>query len=422
MAMTEDPFLSKADFLDGEPPHAYSEAMREHYGVEDTTWTFSNAFCLKDFSIDELQKFAPRILVAVVLHIVCLYINNLSQAWLQANMADYYQKRWPPNRMLVADGKMFANETVVLWDLVFENLPYMDGTAYADFYAGALPLVTFFRFVVVPGPFSMRWTVFCRYLTCWGLLWLCRAFTILVTPLPNPDLTCKPSVTFPNNIWLEAWAFLPIDPRYWERTCQDVLFSGHTAVITLSVLFFFKYSAAAPWFESTVDASACCSRVTVINIVGCAVLLSGYYFIIASRFHYTIDVLIGAMMTFMVVQGYHYAIRVVWLPSQPRFRPHNAILRWYELHAKDLNLFHLTLAVRRRIRIHGGRLRLLQQGHRDQHRRVRRASQWVLLHNREPFPLHDRCLDRCHDDFHGRTGLPLRHPRGVASFAASIPT
>mmetsp|Transcript_82738 Transcript_82738/g.230733 ORF Transcript_82738/g.230733 Transcript_82738/m.230733 type:complete len:352 (+) Transcript_82738:36-1091(+) len=324
----------------------YLAAMKEYYGVTDTSLSLSNAFCLKDFRRGELRKFVPRLLVAFIVFQTGLYINNLSQAWLQSKMAGYYQTHWPPNRTLVANGEMAPGDSVVLWDVTFEAFPTVDSTAYADALAGGLPVLFWLRFVVIPGPFSLRWTVLTRFITCWGLLWFCRAFTILVTPLPNPDLTCKPRISFPHNLWREAWAIMPFDPAHNELTCQDVLYSGHTVAITLSVLFIFKYSALSPWFEGTVRRRYCGS-LTVVYLIGSITLLIGYYCIIASRFHYTVDVLVGAMMTFMVVQGYHYAIRVVWFPSDPRFTPHNMILQWYEWHAKDLKLFRsIMLSVR----------------------------------------------------------------------------
>jgi hypothetical protein len=205
---------------------------------------WQDPFAKKDFTRTELTKHMPRFAVAWFWFFACVYVNNVANFWLQANITGFYESRWgvsqsnftaaqawlkrnepktyearwgaiPPEDTrsgLPADSyqKSYVNKTVKLFDLTYLYLPHVQGSVLADTFAYASLLVGFFRFVVVPGPMSLRWTFLTRILSVWGILFLARAFTITVTPLPNPFQECEARVTFPNNIWLEAFAGLPI--------------------------------------------------------------------------------------------------------------------------------------------------------------------------------------------------------------------
>lgn len=285
----------------------------------------SDPFCTSDFSRPVLAKFLPRLAAAIAIFLVGLYVNSLSQAWLQKNISGYYEKGWLP----VAP----RNSTVVLWDVTFYALPYVTSTTPADIFANTAPASVFLRFVVVPGPMSMRWTILCRWLVIWGMLWFLRALTIITTPLPNPDPTCKPKISHPDNIALEAF-MIPLG----DLTCQDVLYSGHTVALTLSMLFIFRYVTRSPWFPSSAS-HKWCSTSTAVYMIGGAVLLAGYYFIAASHFHYTVDVLIGCMATCLMFALYHYAIRVYTVRRRRSRLFVYYFLSWFETHAKDLRLW-----------------------------------------------------------------------------------
>eukprot|EP00933_Yihiella_yeosuensis_P054759 TRINITY_DN5330_c0_g1_i2.p1 TRINITY_DN5330_c0_g1~~TRINITY_DN5330_c0_g1_i2.p1 ORF type:complete len:381 (+),score=33.39 TRINITY_DN5330_c0_g1_i2:42-1184(+) len=288
---------------------------------------WSDPFCLADFRCPVLKVYAPRLAVSFCIFLFGLYVNNVSQAWLQKHIAGYYEQGWAPVPPQTA--------SVKLWDITYENLPYISSTKPADTFAFAAPAMMIARFVIMPGPMSLRWTILCRWQITWGILWFCRAFTILTTPLPNPDHTCVPRISFPDNIFLEAWANLPIVPWYDELTCQDVLYSGHTVALTLNMLFIFKYVRLAPYGDWSAS-NAMCSLSTVVNTLGILMVIVGYYFIVASHFHYTVDVLVGAMMTLLVFNFYHYLSRVSMLRARRSRSCLHPFFRWLEWHAKDI--------------------------------------------------------------------------------------
>lgn len=313
------------------------QQMVKDYGVDSNgqyPGFFSDPLCLKDFSRENLEKFMPRVGTAFCIFLTGLYINNVSQAWLENNVSGYYENRW-----MARPGNPYnVTRNVTLWDVVFETLPLLESTKPADTVAGLVPLTMFIRFVILPGPLSLRWTVLCRVMLIWGTLWLFRAFTIWTTPLPNPDPTCVPRISFPHNVFLEAWANLPFVFWYNEMTCQDVMYSGHTVAITMPMLFLMNYHALSPWFQQgfmLISAQTCFSLTTVFRGMAYVFLAFSYYLIIGSHFHYTVDVLVGVILTSAVFHFYHNKIKVAALSPGNKW-PIARLLTWMEADSKDL--------------------------------------------------------------------------------------
>lgn len=284
---------------------------------------WSDPFCKRDFTRENLRRHLPRVAVAAVFHVTCLYINNVSQAWLQANIAGYYEDRWVP----------VHNETgpLTLWDWTFQTLPYVNTTAPANIMAGIPIAVALIRFCIVPGPRSLRWEIMQRVFVIWGLLWFWRGCTIIITPLPNPDHTCQAYISHPHNIWLEGFEFMPLI-GHGDVTCQDVLFSGHTVALTMGCFTLMKYTLDAPWSPPP----RAIAYHYISRILACTYMLVGYYFIIASHFHYTLDVLVGSVLCTLTFHGYHYFLQAAYAERNiPRYS-FKRVLHWLEHYADDL--------------------------------------------------------------------------------------
>jgi len=337
--------LAHTDVLVDNNPH-YCDIASVH-GFDGPTYPsfLQDPFCRRDFKPEVLRKALPRLAVALGFWAVGLYCNNLSQAWLQANMGatkshpGYYESRWAP----------IANSTgpVILWDAGFVLFKPLHDTWLADLVGGSIPVFALIRFGLVPGPLSMRWTFLCRTFLLWGVLWALRGLTIISTALPTPLLTCEPRITYPDNIFLEALAIMPpFSFWYWEVTCHDVLFSGHTMGIVLATLLLMRYLAWAPWHahmtsKNMLSVAFLVDSFLVIN------LLVSMYCIIATRFHYTCDVLVAAMITVMLFQGYHAAVRVAFLPRNEAY-PVFAFslypfLQWFDDGAVDVAVMKLNM-------------------------------------------------------------------------------
>jgi len=337
-------------------------------------------FGKRDFTRKELRKHMPRFAAAWCWFFACVYVNNIANFWLQANLTGFYESQWkfsqsnftaaqawlkkndpktykarwgaiPPEDTrsgLPANSyqESYANKTVKLFDLTYLYLPHVQGSGFADTFAYASLLVGLFRFVVLPGPMSLRWTFFTRILSVWGVLFLTRAFTITVTPLPNPFQQCEARVTFPKNILLEAFAGLPImTPIFFnEVSCQDVMFSGHTACGTLWTLFSWRYLNKAPWFQPTPwSFSAWSCTAVLVDCFVCSWLCFGWYVIAASQFHYTVDVVVGAILTIVAYYAYHSLIKTIWLKRGHPFiaRVIGPFVKWFEVHAVDLKFWRI---------------------------------------------------------------------------------
>jgi len=297
---------------------------------------------LRDFKADALRRMGPRLLCAFMVWCVGLYFNNVTQAWLQQFMAGYYESRWKPVPPLT------PQDTVRLWDIGFYLFDPLDSTELVDLVAGSVPALVVVRFFIVPGPLSMRWTVLCRLLFVWGILWALRGVSIVSTVLPNPDHSCKPKVTFPDNYWLEAWANMPFVFWHSEMTCQDVLFSGHTVGLTLATLIWIRYLPWTPWYQWAAS-TGLVSFASLLKFILLMTMFAGYYVIIASKFHYSCDVFMGMMLTVMVFQVYHSAVRMAFLPRQRQPQVLRCSLypfiRWFEADAADVAV--LKLCIRR---------------------------------------------------------------------------
>jgi len=326
--------------MEGNTP-SVRDLMEVHglHGVTEKLPEFwHDPISLKDFREAALRKAMPRLALALGFWFIGLYSNNVSQAWLQKHMNGYYEARWVP--------KPSDRESVVLWDLGFRLLPAVPNTAIVDIFAAGLPAIVFIRFMVLPGPLSMRWTILNRSLMIWGLLWALRAIMVVVTVLPNPDKTCKPKVSFPENIFLEALTNMPF--VFWrsELTCQDVMFSGHTVALTLATIILVRYFAWSPWLPPS-SSSRFLPGAFMYKTIAIATMLIGYYVIVASKLHYTADVLVASLLTVLIFQAYHSAVRVAYLPhSQSSVLWSCSIypfLRWFEQDAADVAYLKLSL-------------------------------------------------------------------------------
>lgn len=346
----------------------YAEVFGYYDGFPKFT---DDPFGCRDFSRKQRRKFLPRLGVAVVWILVCAYINNLSQAWLQKNIdgfyesnwgyavssyneslhwlaknkPDYYEARWgnkDPNEVErfeeyhpEREDEIYHNKTVKLFDIVFLYLPYVNSSVPADCFAAGSAGVAVIRFAVIPGPISMRWTILTRWLIIWGFIFLCRAGSIIVTPLPNPYQQCVPKMEYPDNIWLEAFALVYGTAKHSDFTCQDVMFSGHTAMGTLSTWFFMRYLSKAPWFRVLWMTGGWLSWHTALNVGGVLWMMGGWYVIAGAHFHYTVDVFVGILMVFGNFALYHTLIKEAYLQTHD---PNPAIrfLNWLEKHSPDL--------------------------------------------------------------------------------------
>jgi len=124
----------------------------------------------------------------------------------------------------------------------------------------------------------------------------------------------------------------------FKVTCADVLYSGHTVNFTLAALIWYDYSRLCPlWPEKEYGVF---DKIPFNRIFAICWTCAGYFVIIATHFHYTVDVWIGFWMTYFVWSYYHEAIKVSPFHSTPLMR----FLTWIEHHATDLRYWRIRVA------------------------------------------------------------------------------
>lgn len=365
----------------------------EDFDEEDDIPTlFDDPFCFADFKPEMLKRSLPRLGFALLFYWTGLYCNNLSQAWLQQNMTGFYESAWgysmnsqtamyeeldliepdvyearwgneePDERKHKTSAAMkrnYFNKTVTLYDVGFLFFPEVDALEYAkqaDMFAGGSAAFGLLRFVIFPGPMSLRWTYLSRVILLWGLLFFFRGITIILTPLPNPYHQCVPKITYKDNIWAEALTNTPginflfglVMGRglegYNEMTCQDVMFSGHTAMGTIWSIFSLNYLRKSPWFpDRALSNDNWFNTARIGELIVVAWLFRGWYVIVASHFHYSVDVAVGIFLTLIVFRSYHARIDVAFLQTWiPQLHPsggawYEMFLDWFEDGAKDMD-------------------------------------------------------------------------------------
>jgi sphingomyelin synthase-related protein 1 len=134
-------------------------------------------------------------------------------------------------------------------------------------------------------------------------------------------------------------------------TCADVMYSGHTVNITLCAMTWHTYSHVVPltkfdpicalrYGRSLTDTDLPhvrneigeALRWTSLKIVIWSVASIGYILIIATHFHYTLDVFIGAVLAIVVFKFYLSFVRTAHL----RDNKFNRFFVWLEDGADDI--------------------------------------------------------------------------------------
>ena len=225
-------------------------------------------------------------------------------------------------------------------DLGFDWLPFLSNAAIADYVVIVLVIVTMVRFAPTP----MGATIVRRWLFMLGSLFFLRGICIIITMLPNPLAECK-IVTQNENPFVGGFKVLLGE----IVTCSDVLYSGHTVNLTLCALMWNEFSSLPG--ALIVDWDPVCTLVAggtpAVNEAGHRVRTTtakafvwlytvfGYSMIIATHFHYTVDVFIGMCMAVLLWKFYHYYLPTMYIDDQKRI---NRLFVWLE---KDSRRFTL---------------------------------------------------------------------------------
>lgn len=291
--------------------------------------------------LHSLRGFASKQFVAgLIWAVLCGYVNSLSQVYVD-------RRHW---------AHFTHGEYKPLPDIGFVLLPELNVARLPDIYNLLIVVGTMFP-VLIFHPHKVK--VFRRYAAIQGTCFLLRSLTIMATILPNPYSECIDSTPVDEIPFLEAFRVM----AGLRITCGDVLYSGHAANFTLMAMIWQEYGKTFTDYATHplspvpaghifsqlelgipvatpmhLDQSAVDSVVqqptdkyshqwfvsTFFPRLFWSLAVVGYMIIIACRFHYTVDVLVGIVVVAKQWGLYHMIIRT------PRLLVNVPFLQWYE--------------------------------------------------------------------------------------------
>jgi PAP2 superfamily C-terminal len=134
-----------------------------------------------------------------------------------------------------------------------------------------------------------------------------RALAIRITVLPNPYPQCVYEGNTSNSDFYEA-----LKVGIFQRvTCGDVMFSGHTAAFTFTACFFTQYSRTVIerlQLERIFKSSTVGTRWFCV-LISWLIAIFGYFTILMTHFHYSIDIMMGACLTVLIWSLHHQLVK-----------------------------------------------------------------------------------------------------------------
>lgn len=188
----------------------------------------------------------------------------------------------------------------ILQDQALDHLPMLEKNWISDLLVNTSILISLVGGCLLAGGWRQRMMLVRRIFWIIGVLYFIRSITISVTTIPPSLSSCH--ITQPQGTF-GILASIPSILVGKGGQCTDKIFSGHTAILMVSFLFWRRY--ATHW--SLVAYSS------IHTILG---MLS----VLLARYHYTIDVIIAAMLSWFVHHVYYtaldYAIQMRYRESQ----------------------------------------------------------------------------------------------------------
>lgn len=152
-------------------------------------------------------------------------------------------------------------------DILLDNIPDLSDIEFA-----IVNTIVVVQYIVgiLSFPSRYRFQLIAQFIFLQSVLTTLRAGTSSVTLLPNIHVYphCEKR---PDNFFQVLWYMIQYG------TCADYMFSGHTATSTLAWLFTCKWK--------------------YLNVVNGVLLLGVITFLLLQRWHYTVDIIIGFIIT-----------------------------------------------------------------------------------------------------------------------------
>ena len=206
---------------------------------------------------------------------------------------------------VVADRSCRLDRELVLPDVLFDVFPEIDTYGFYNDKAEMIFVGLAAPALLLEGKLQLAAR---QIYIIQAVLWILRAPAFLVTQMPNPYKRCVVDERVHEEPLLVAGLRVL---RGDLHTCADVMFSGHAAGVTMFLLVTLKHLSSMRW--------------KVIFLVQYIVTL---VVMIMSRFHYTVDVYIGVLISAMTcIMYFQYSANASALEKRQRLF---ALMKWYE--------------------------------------------------------------------------------------------
>ncbi|KAF9914945.1 hypothetical protein BX616_007249 [Lobosporangium transversale] len=247
----------------------YKARRRKYDGTDENEKKKTNGSLWYRFFYSEGGRLTCAVVYFVVICIGMAFCNQLSDhRWVNTGYTD-----------------------VLLRDRGFDVIEAQADIQPANTFVMTSVVFTVLGIGLICPNWTMRGIVLRRILWVIGTLSAFRALTLSVTTLPTPKEECRPSLK--TGFWDMFIVALQMIPGTVEA-CTDDIFSGHTV---------FMVSCAIQW------RLYCRNKwVTYFSYLYISI---GLYYVIATRLHYTVDVVLAIFITFAGWSVYICMIDVV---------------------------------------------------------------------------------------------------------------
>ncbi|KAG0270263.1 hypothetical protein DFQ27_009055 [Actinomortierella ambigua] len=216
-------------------------------------------------------------------------VGRLAQAaifFILVSLFMAFCNQWSDHRWVKTD-----YTKVLLEDRGFDIFPAMRDITPANVFVMTALIFTLIGVLTICPTWTTRVIVIRRLLWVIGAISVFRALTLSVTTLPTPKEGCKPSVK--TGFWDMLWVAINMIPGTIQA-CTDDIFSGHTTYMVTAAIQWRLYckNRWIKWFAYV--------YITV-----------GLYFVIATRLHYTVDVVLAVFITYAAWSIYMAMIDIV---------------------------------------------------------------------------------------------------------------
>ena len=152
------------------------------------------------------------------------------------------------------------------------------------------------------------------------VMYLCRWLCVPLTFLPNPNPACfngevlVDDETGPYEQQNVFSYFLRVGKKFPPTSCGNLVFSGHAAVTCVHLMVHMKYELWGPWMvqQALRPAGGGCgrgapsrgsrSRWNKVYLIPITLATVGWVSTVSCRSHYTVDVVLGVMISWLIVE------------------------------------------------------------------------------------------------------------------------